>query len=55
MMLKPSLVEYVIVHELVHLSVNNHSDDFWRLLSSVLPDMEQRRRQLREAGKTLPL
>ena len=55
MMLKPSLVEYVIVHELVHLSVNNHSDDFWRLLSSVLPDVEQRRRQLREAGKTLPL
>lgn len=55
MMLKPSLAEYVIVHELVHLSVNNHSDDFWRRLSSVLPDVEQRRRQLREAGKTLPL
>ena len=55
MMLEPSLVEYVIVHELVHLSINNHSDDFWRLLSSVLPDVEQRRRQLREAGKTLPL
>ena len=55
MMLEPSLVEYIIVHELVHLSVNNHSDDFWRLLSSVLPDVEQRRRQLREAGKTLPL
>ena len=55
MMLKPSLVEYVIVHELVHLSVNNHSDDFWRLLSSVLPDVAQRRRQLRESGKALPL
>ena len=55
MMLEPSLVEYVIVHELVHLSVNSHSQDFWRLLSSVLPDVEQRRRQLREAGKTLPL
>ena len=55
MMLKPSLVEYVIVHELVHLSVNNHADDFWRLLASALPDMEHRRRRLREAGKMLPL
>ena len=55
MMLEPSLVEYVIVHELVHLSVNNHSDDFWRLLASVLPDVEQQRRRLREAGKALPL
>ena len=55
MMLEPSLVEYVIVHELVHLSVKNHSDDFWRMLASVLPDVEHRRRRLREAGKTLPL
>ena len=55
MMLEPSLVEYVIVHELAHLSVNNHSDDFWGLLASVLPDVEQRRRRLREAGKLIPL
>ncbi len=55
MMLEPSLVEYVVVHELVHLSVNNHSDDFWRLVAFVLPDMEHRRRRLREVGKTLPL
>ncbi len=55
MMLEASLVEYVIVHELVHLNVKNHSDDFWRMLASVLPDMEQRRQRLREAGKSLPL
>ncbi len=55
MMLEPSLVEYVIVHELVHLSIKNHSADFWRMLASVLPDVEQRRQKLREAGKSLPL
>ncbi len=54
MMLEPSLVEYVIVHELCHLSVNNHSADFWQLMASILPDTERRRRRLREAGKTLP-
>ncbi len=55
MMLEASLIEYVIVHELVHLSVKNHSNDFWRMLASVLPDVEQRRQRLREAGKSLPL
>ena len=55
MMLEPSLVEYVIVHELIHLSVKNHSDDFWRFLARELPDMNRRRRRLKEVGKTLPL
>ena len=55
MMLEPSLVEYVVVHELVHLTVNNHSGDFWRMVASVLPDVERRRHRLREAGKSLPL
>ena len=54
-MLEPSLVEYVIVHELIHLNVTTHSDDFWRLLARELPDMNHRRRRLREVGKTLPL
>ena len=55
MMLAPSLVEYVIVHELVHLRIKNHSQDFWQSLASILPDVEHRRRELREAGNTLPL
>ena len=55
MMLEASLVEYVVIHELVHLSIKNHSQDFWRMLASMLPDAEHRRRKLREAGKILPL
>ena len=54
-MLEPALVEYVVVHELVHLSISNHSDDFWRLMAGVLPDVDHRRRRLREVGRTLPL
>ena len=53
-MLEPALVEYVIVHELSHLTVNNHSDDFRWLMASILPDAERRRRRLRDAGLTLP-
>jgi predicted metal-dependent hydrolase len=55
MMLDPSLVEYIVVHELAHLSVMNHSADFWNLVVQVLPDAQQRRHRLREAGKALPL
>ena len=55
MMLNPTLVEYVVVHELAHLTHRNHSADFWGLVSGAMPDAQQRRRRLREAGRGLPL
>lgn len=55
MMLEPALIEYIVVHELAHLTHQNHSADFWALVHSAMPDAADRRRRLRETGRSLPL
>lgn len=42
-----AVIDYVVVHELSHLRVMNHSSRFWATVASVMPDYEQRRRQLK--------
>lgn len=52
-MLEPSLIDYVVVHELLHIRVRNHSQDFWSAVAGVMPDFNERRKRLREAGAAL--
>jgi predicted metal-dependent hydrolase len=42
----PSLIDYVICHELAHAFYGNHSEEWRSLLASVMPDWEQRKSQL---------
>ena len=54
LMLAPEEVrDYVIVHELCHRKLMNHSPGFWQEVSAVLPDFQVRRRWLKENGASL--
>jgi predicted metal-dependent hydrolase len=44
--LPPHLVEYVVVHELAHMIVFDHSPAFWALVGEHVPDYEACRREL---------
>jgi predicted metal-dependent hydrolase len=45
---RPSVVDYVVAHELSHLREMNHSADFWSTVASVVPDYQTLRAQLKE-------
>jgi hypothetical protein len=47
------LVEYVVAHELVHLTHRQHTAEFWAVLGKVIPDYEARREALRGIGASL--
>ena len=44
------LVDYVVVHELVHLRHRGHGRDYWQAVGRVMPDYERRREDLRRRG-----
>lgn len=51
--LPPCLRDYIIVHELSHLKVLNHSADFWNILAAQMPDYVVRMQTLRHLEKTI--
>jgi predicted metal-dependent hydrolase len=44
----PEIIDYVVVHELVHISQPDHSKKFWAKVSTIMPDYEQRRNWLKD-------
>jgi len=49
------VIDYVVVHELVHVEEKNHSKDFWRKIKIIIPDYKQRIDWLEMNGHLLRL
>ena len=49
------VIDYVVVHELVHLQVKNHSKEFWGRVELIMPDYKQKIKWLKENGHLLRL
>lgn len=50
-----SIIDYILIHELIHIKEKNHSKRFWDELESILPDYRKQRLWLKENGHSLCL
>lgn len=51
----PVILDYVVVHELCHLTHMDHSQNFWNLVADIMPDYKSCKQWLRDHGHELTL
>lgn len=51
--LRPSLIDYILAHEVAHLREPHHGPAFWALLGRCMPDYQARRAGVAQAGRAL--
>lgn len=49
-LLPQSMIEYLVVHEMVHLVQPHHNQDFWTRVERILPDWQDRKYWLAKNG-----
>lgn len=50
-----SVIDYVVVHELSHITYKNHSPAFWARVKTLLPDYEDRQNWLKTNKKLMEI
>jgi predicted metal-dependent hydrolase len=55
MMAPPTILDYIVVHELGHLTYPNHTGAFWNEVDKVMPDYRDRKEWLRVNGAGMDL
>ena len=46
--LPPYLIDMTVLHEVCHMVYSGHGKSFWSLMESQMPDLEERKKDLRE-------
>jgi predicted metal-dependent hydrolase len=54
-MAPPTILDYIIVHELAHLLHRNHTEAFWHEVDKVVPDYRERKLWLRRQGAAMDM
>ena len=54
-MLPQSIIDYVLIHELAHINVPNHSKKFWQLVKKKDPDYCKNQKWLKDNGSSFIL
>lgn len=52
-MAPPAVLDYLVVHELAHMLVPNHSQNFWQLVETTLPEYKAHRKWLKDNSRLL--
>ena len=47
------IIDYILIHELVHIEEKNHSKSFWSQVESIIPDHKGHRLWLKQNGHAL--
>lgn len=55
MMAPPTVIDYIVVHELCHMHHRDHSEAFWNEVDKILPNYRERKEWLRKRGANLDL
>lgn len=49
------VIDYIVIHELVHLEVKNHTRTFWTKVKKLMPEYEKFENWLKKNGYLLKL
>ena len=55
MMAHPAVIDYVVVHELMHVREKNHSGKFWQHVAQTMPDYKKHRGWLKDNHRIFSL
>lgn len=53
--MQPECLDYVIIHELAHTKVHNHTKRFWKIVDSIIPDYKERIKLLKQSAYQMKL